>query len=81
MKTILQNENFKELASKFDLDVPELHNILIDDYKMVDGKLVVNSVKVLDKDFNFLRFAHMDKLVGNLHACNVVFSARKSDTV
>lgn len=78
---ILKDPNVRDLIKAFDLDEPKLYSILIDDYEFKDGTIVINSAKVLDDKMNFIRFAQLDKLVGLINECNVVFNARKQDTV
>lgn len=69
----------EELILTFDLERPNVTNILIDDVQLVDGKIVINSAKVLDNDLKFIRFADLTKLLPHLSNCNIIFNARVSD--
>lgn len=70
---------FDELILTFDLERPKVTNILIDDFQLVDGKIVINCAKVLDNDLKFIRFADLTKLLPHLSNCNIIFNARVSD--
>ena len=69
----------EELILTFNLERPNVTNILIDDVQLVDGKIVINSAKVLDNDLKFIRFADLTKLLPHLSNCNVIFNARVKD--
>lgn len=69
----------EELILTFDLERPNVTNILIDDVQLVDGKIVINSAKVLDNELKFIRFADLTKLLPHLSNCNVIFNARVKD--
>jgi hypothetical protein len=69
----------EELILTFDLERPNVTNILIDDVQLVDGKIVINCAKVLDNDLKFIRFADLTKLLPHLSNCNIIFNARVSD--
>lgn len=70
----------EELILTFDLERPNVTNILIDDVQLVDGKIVINSAKVLDNDLKFIRFADLTKLLPHLSNCNVIFNVRISNS-
>lgn len=72
-KQIQNNPNVRELIKAFDLDEPKLHNILVDDYYLNDGEIVIKSAKVLDSNMEVVRFAKLDKLIDKLSECNVIF--------
>ena len=74
MKTILTNTNVRNLIKAFDLDEPKLYNILVDDFELDNGRIVINSAKVLDDNFNVTRLADQSKLIEFLPKCNIVFS-------
>lgn len=77
MKTILTNTNVRNLIKAFDLDEPKLYNILIDDFGLDKGRIVINSAKVLDDNFNVSRLADQTKLIEFLPKCNIVFACTK----
>jgi len=76
LKKILTDPNVQLLIKQFDLEVPKMHNILVDSYELNDGKIVILSAKVLDSNMNFIKFADQSKLIDNLHLCNVIFNDR-----
>jgi hypothetical protein len=71
---------FDELMLTFNLERPKVTNILIDDFQLVDGKIVINSAKVLDNDLKFIRFADLTKLLPHLSNCNVIFNVGKQNS-
>lgn len=73
MKKILTDPNVQEFIKAFELMVPKMHNILVDDFELLDGKILINSAKVLDANLNFVRLANLSKLINNLDKCNVIF--------
>lgn len=76
MKKILTDPNVQLLIKQFDLEVPKMHNILVDSYELNDGKIIILSAKVLDSNMNFIKFADQSKLIDHLHLCNVIFNDR-----
>jgi monoamine oxidase len=76
MKKILTDPNVQLLIKQFDLEVPKMHNILVDSYELNDGKIVILSAKVLDNELNFVKFADQSRLIDHLHMCNVIFDDR-----
>lgn len=77
MKMTLTNTNVRDLIKAFDLDEPKLYNILIDDFELDNGRIVINSAKVLDDNFNVSRLADQTKLIEFLPKCNIVFACTK----
>lgn len=73
MKKIITDPNVQDFIKAFDLEVPKMHNILVDDFELLDGKILINSAKVLDANLNFVRLADLSKLISNLDKCNVIF--------
>ena len=73
MKKIITDPNVQDLIKAFDLEIPKMHNILIDNFELDDGRIVINSAKVLDDNLNFVRLANLSKLIDNLDKCNVIF--------
>lgn len=66
-------QNVKDLIEAFDLIVPTEYNLVVSDYTFVDGKIVIKQIKVLDKKWEFIRFAKLDVVINNLHKYNVIF--------
>ncbi len=73
MKKILTDPNVQDLIKQFDLEIPKMYNILVDQYELNNGKIVILSAKVLDSNMNFIKFADQSKLIDSLHLCNVIF--------
>lgn len=73
MKQILDRPTVRQLAHQFYLEKPKLHNILVDDYELNNGMIVIKSAKVLDDNFEVVRFAKLDKLIDSLSVCNLIF--------
>ena len=67
------DQNIKDLVEAFDLIVPTEYNLVVSNYTYVDGKIVIKEIKVLDKKWNFIRFAKLDVVINNLHKYNVLF--------
>ena len=62
MNKILEQEGVKNLIQTFDLEKPPLYKFVISDYEMVDDKIVINKIKVLDAEDKFLKFADLKKV-------------------
>jgi hypothetical protein len=73
MKQVIDQPTVRQLVQQFDLEKPKLHNILIDDYELDNGRIVIKSAKVLDDNFEVVRFAKLDRLIDSLSACNLIF--------
>jgi hypothetical protein len=73
MKKILTDPIVQDLIKQFNLEIPKMYNILVDQYELNDGKIVILSAKVLDSNMNFIKFADQSKLIDSLHLCNVIF--------
>jgi hypothetical protein len=80
MKKIITDPNVQQLINQFDLTTPKMHNILIDDYELDNGRIVINSAKVLSDSMEFVRFADMSRLIDQLDKCNIIFNVRKQGT-
>ncbi len=80
MKKIITDPNVQQLINQFDLTTPKMHNILIDDYELDYGRIVINSAKVLSDSMEFVRFADMSRLIDRLDECNIIFHVRKQGT-
>lgn len=81
MKKVLTDPTVQQLIKQFDLKTPKMFNILIDDYCLINGKIVINSAKVLSEEMEFLRFADLSKMFPYMETCNVIFHAGVKDTV
>jgi len=77
MKTTLINTNVRDLIKAFDLDEPKMHNILVDEFELDNGRIVILSAKVLDDNFNVSRLADQSKLIDFLPQCNIVFACTR----
>jgi hypothetical protein len=66
-------QNIKDLIEVFDLIVPTEYNLVVSDYSLVDGKIIIKQIKVLDKKWEFIRFAKLDVVINNLPKYNVLF--------
>lgn len=77
MKLTTSNPNVRDLIKAFDLDEPKLYNILVDDFELDNGRIIINSAKVLDDNFNVTRLADQSKLIDFLPQCNIVFACIK----
>ena len=73
-------KNMRLMMEQFDLIYPKIHNILIDDYELDNGRIVINSAKVLSDSMEFVRFADMSRLIDRLDECNIIFHVRKQGT-
>jgi len=80
MKKIITDPNVQQLINQFDLTTPKMHNILIDDYELDNGRIVIISAKVLSDSMEFVRFADMSRLIDRLDECNIIFHVRKQGT-
>ena len=70
-----QNKNVQNLIKTMDLDAPQ-HYFVVDKYELVDDDIVIKSIKVLDSNGNFLRFAKNNKVVDYLSKYPTAFSKR-----
>jgi hypothetical protein len=78
-----QPKNMNDLVKTFDLEIPKEYkpyNILIDDLELDNGRIVINSAKVLSESMQFVRFADMSRLIDQLDKCNIIFNVRKQGT-
>lgn len=68
----------KELADKMDLELPKYY-LEIDRYELEGNQIVIKSIKVLDADGNFLRFAKNEKLINHIHEYPIKFKPHSND--
>ena len=57
-----------ELINVFDLERP---NLVISDYRYVDGQMVINKIDVVDNENNFVREANLEKVLPYLSVSNI----------
>lgn len=58
----------KELIKQMDLEVPQPASFEITRYYYVDGVgVVINQIKVLDKNGNYIKFAKLEQVTPYLH--------------
>ena len=72
MKNILSNNDVKSLSKKMGLDLPK-HYLEVDDYECDNGKVIINSVRVLDATGKLVKLADMNKVFDYLHRMPVHF--------
>lgn len=64
-----------ELINVFDLERP---NLVISDYRYVDGQIVINKIDVVDNENNFVREANLEKVLPYLSVSNIKFNGKNS---
>ena len=65
---MLENPMVKELIKQMDLDVPKPASFEIVGYEHVDGVgIVINKIKVLDKNGKYIKFAKLEQVTPYLH--------------
>ena len=64
-----------ELINIFDLERP---NLVISDYRYVDGQIVINKIDVVDNENNFIREANLEKVLPYLSVSNIKFNGKNS---
>ena len=71
----------KELIKQMDLDVPKPASFEITQYEYIDGVgIVINQIKVLDKNENYIKFAKLEQVTPYLHKFPCKFKdVRKQD--
>lgn len=75
MKDLLTDPNVRDLIRKFDLDEPQLYKIIVDEYSVVDGNIVISSARQITDDGS--RSVNLTKLVDHLSVCNVIFKSKQ----
>lgn len=75
MKDLLTDQNVRELIRKFDLDEPQLYKIIVDEYSVVDGNIVISSARQITDDGS--RSVNLTKLADHLDKCNVIFKPKQ----
>lgn len=72
-KIITTSKKVNELVNMFDLSIPKMYNILVDDYELDNGCIKIKSAKLLDDNMKFIRFVDLSKIIDHLTDCNVIF--------
>ena len=75
MKDLLTDPNVRDLIRKFDLDEPQLYKIIVDEYSVVDGNIVISSARQITDEGS--RSVNLTKLVDHLSVCNVIFKPKQ----
>ena len=71
-------EGMKELAEKMDLELPQYY-LEVARYELVGNQIVIKSIKVLDDDGTFLKFADNEKLINHIHEYPIRFKPYSND--
>lgn len=74
MKT---NSNIEFLVDKMDLEFPEYY-LEVARYELDGNQIVIKSIKVLDKNGNYVKFAKNEKLIHHIHEYPIKFKPYKS---
>ena len=75
MKDLLTDPNVRDLIRKFDLDEPQLYKIIVDEYSVVDGNIVISSARQITDEGS--RSVNLTKLADHLSVCNVIFKSKQ----
>ena len=75
------NENVELLIKVMDLDVPKPHSLEVTMYEYIAGQgIVINQIKVLDKNGKYIKFAKLKEVTPFLHKYPIKFKdVRKQD--
>jgi hypothetical protein len=71
-------EGMKALADKMDLELPQYY-LEVARYELVGNQIVIKSIKVLDDDGKFLKFADNEKLINHIHEYPIRFKPYSND--
>ena len=77
---IMNDPMIKLLIDKFDLETPEQNILEISKYGYENDVIIIKEIKVLDSDFNFVRFANLEKVTKYLSRYYCNFNDRAEDT-
>lgn len=64
--------NIKKLADAFDCEYPK-HYLVVSDYELVDDKIVIGEIKVLDVKGKFIKLASLTKVIKALSQYPIKF--------
>lgn len=73
MKT---NSNIEFLVEKMDLELPEYY-LEVARYELDGNQIVIKSIKVLDKNGKYIKFAKNEKLIHHIHEYPIKFKQYK----
>jgi hypothetical protein len=62
----------KQLADAFDCEYPK-HYLVVSDYQLVDDKIVIGEIKVLDVKGKFIKLASLTKVIKALSQYPIKF--------
>lgn len=74
MKT---NSDIEFLVEKMDLELPEYY-LEVDRYELDGNQIVIKSIKVLDKNGKYIKFAKNEKLIHHIHEYPIKFKQYQS---
>jgi len=78
---MLNDPMILKLIETFDLEAPEQLVLNVCDYAYVDGKIIINSIQVLDSNLKFVKFADLEKVTPHLKKYYTTFGNRTADTI
>lgn len=65
-------KNVRGLINAFDLET-NIPNLLVTDYELDNGRIVLKEVKLLDENCEVVRSVDQAKLIDHIHNCNLIF--------
>ena len=71
-------KEMKALAKEMDLELPQYY-LEVARYELVGNQIVIKSIKVLDADGKFLKFADNEKLINHIHEYPIRFKPYSND--
>jgi hypothetical protein len=77
---ILNDPMIAKLVETFDLETPEQLVLNVSNYEFIDGKIIINSIEVLDSNLKFIKFADLQKVTPHLNKYYTTFGNRTADT-
>lgn len=77
---ILNDPMIAKLVETFDLETPEQLVLNVCDYEYVNGKIIINSIEVLDGNLKFIKFADLEKVMPHINKYYTTFGNRTADT-
>jgi len=70
------NKEVEHLAEKMDLELPEYY-LEVARYELHGNQIVIKSIKVLDKNKKYVKFAKNEKLIHHIHKYPISFKKYK----
>lgn len=77
---ILNDPFVRMLIEKLDLIEPSQIHLKISNWDVLNGKIVINEVEVLDGEGNFIKFADINSLGEHIHKYYTTFDSRAKST-